>query len=244
MFIKILSFLERLLANIQGKGWGSSTVDKEFSAAMRLLSEKEPKLCIDIGGNKGSYSNQILKKYPNCSIVIFEPSLTNVDILKKKFGSNTNICIEGLAVSNVSGNATLFSDKDGSGLASLTKRRLIHFGIDFSKTENVKTIKFEDYWKEKLVSKSIDICKIDIEGHEMDALHGLGESLNYINVIQFEFGGCNIDTKTFFQDFWYFFEERGFDLFRISPFGLIHITKYRETDEFFVSTNYLAKKKV
>ena len=78
----------------------------------------------------------------------------------------------------------------------------------------------------------------------MDALHGLGESLNYINVIQFEFGGCNIDTKTFFQDFWYFFEERGFDLFRISPFGLIHITKYRETDEFFVSTNYLAKKKV
>ena len=51
MFIKILSFLERLLSNIQGKGWGSRTVDKEFSAAMRLLSKKEPKLCIDIGGN-------------------------------------------------------------------------------------------------------------------------------------------------------------------------------------------------
>lgn len=244
MFIKILSFLERLLSNIQGKGWGSRTVDKEFSAAMRLLSKKEPKLCIDIGGNKGSYSNQILKKYPNCSIVIFEPSLTNVNILKKKFGTNTNICIEGLAVSNATGNATLFSDKDGSGLASLTKRRLTHFGIDFSKTENVKKIKFEDYWKEKLDSKSIDICKIDIEGNEMNALNGFGDSINHIEIIQFEFGGCNIDTRTFFQDFWYFFRERDFDLYRISPFGLNKISKYSELDETFVTTNYLAKRKV
>ena len=103
---------------------------------------------------------------------------------------------------------------------------------------------FEDYWKTVLNSQQIDICKIDIEGHELDALVGFGEAIKHISVIQFEFGGCNIDTRTFFQDFWYFFQEKGFDLYRISPIGLIHIPRYRELDEFFfITTNYLAKRR-
>ena len=242
--IKILGFFELLLASFQGKGWGSETVEKEFSQVMTLLPKKKPKLCIDIGGNTGAYSEEILSKYPDCSIVIFEPSKTNVEILKQKFQSNSNIFIEQVAISNVKGEATLFSDKDGSGLASLTKRRLKHFNINFSNTETVKTIKFEDFWREKLGSKNIDICKIDIEGHELNALYGFGNSINHIEIIQFEIGGCNIDTRTFFQDFWYFFEERKFDLFRVSPLGLIKLLRYKESDEFFAPTNYLAKKKV
>jgi len=240
---KFLNFFERSLANFQGKGWGAYTTKKEFAAAITLLSNKEPKLCIDIGSNKGLYSEEILGKYPNCSVVIFEPSKSNVKILREKFGANNRVFIEQTAVSNVKGDATLFSDKDGSALASLTKRRLKHFEKDFSNTESVKSIKFEDYWIEKLRSKSIDICKIDIEGHEMDALSGFGDAINHIEIIQFEFGGCNIDTKKFFQDFWYFFEEKGFDLYRVAPIGLIQITKYKESDEFFVTTNYIAKRK-
>ena len=242
--IRIIGFFELLLASFQGKGGGSETVEKEFSQAMTLFSKKKPKLCIDIGGNIGAYSEQILSKYPDCSIVIFEPSKSNVEILKEKFQSNSKIFIEQVAISNVKSEATLFSDKDGSGLASLTKRRLKHFNINFSNTETVNTIKFADYWKEKLQSQNIDICKIDIEGHEMDALSGFGDSIQHIEIIQFEIGGCNIDTKTFFQDFWYFFEERNFDLFRASPLGLIKLLRYKESDEFFAPTNYLAKKKV
>ena len=63
------------------------------------------------------------------------------------------------------GGATLYSNEDGSGLASLTKRRLDHLGIDFDNMENIQTIRFEDYWKANLNSQHIDICKIDIEGH-------------------------------------------------------------------------------
>jgi len=103
-------------------------------------------------------------------------------------------------------------------------------------------IRFEDYWKSELGSENIDFVKLDIEGHELDALNGFGEALKFINVIQFEFGGCNIDTRTFWQDFWYFFTENNFDLYRITPFGKIKITKYRELDEFFSTTNFLAKR--
>ena len=46
--------------------------------------------------------------------------------------------------------------------------------------ESIGTIRFEDYWKKKLGSGKIDILKMDIEGHELDALAGFGDALNYI----------------------------------------------------------------
>ncbi|MEP2943433.1 MAG: FkbM family methyltransferase [Hyphomicrobiales bacterium] len=243
MLNKFLFFIECKAAYLLGKGWGSGTVEKEFASAVSLLSNKEPELCIDIGGNKGTYTQQIMNKFAECRIVIFEPAESNVKALTEKFSNHQNVTIEQAAVSNEIGDATLYSNEDGSGLASLTKRRLDHFGIDFENTESIQTLRFEDYWKVKLNSQHIDICKIDIEGHELDALSGFGEAINHISIIQFEFGGCNVDTRTFFRDFWYFFQENGFELFRISPIGLIEIPKYRELDEFFITTNYLAKRK-
>jgi len=244
MLNKIINLIMILFSKLQGKGWGSQTVEQEIRAAIKLLSNNEPKLCIDIGGNEGEYTEKLISKYPNCSVVIFEPSRHNNKILNSKFKKNKNIIIEKEAVTNFEGNATLFNDFDGSGLASLTKRKLDHFNLELSNSENVTTITFEKYWKEKLGSKNIDICKLDIEGHEFHALSSFGDSLNYIDLIQFEFGGCNIDTRTFFQDFWYFFKERDFDLYRISPLGLIRILEYKESDEFFIATNYIAKKKL
>jgi FkbM family methyltransferase len=239
---KIFNYLEVKFANLQGKGW--TGINHEVSAVLSLLSNKDPKLCIDIGGNKGSYTKEILKRHPNCKVIIFEPASSNMTILKEKFKDNSNVTLEQLALANDNTNTILYSDKDGSGLASLTKRRLEHFGISFSNTEKIKKIKFEDYWKEKLGSKNIDFCKLDIEGHELDALIGFGTAINYIDLIQFEFGGCNIDTRSFFQDFWYFFKEKGFDLFRISPLGVIPFINYKESDEYFSTTNYLAKRKI
>ncbi len=80
--------------------------------------------------------------------------------------------------------------------------------------------------------------KIDVEGHELKVLEGVGSLINKIKVIQFEFGGCNIDTKTYFRDFWYFFKERNFDIYRITPLGPMKITQYKECYERFETTNY------
>jgi hypothetical protein len=61
------------------------------------------------------------------------------------------------------------------------------------------------------------------------------------DIVTFEFGGCNIDTRTFFQDFWYFFSRASFTLFRITPSGYLQPLKsYREIDEQFRTINYMA----
>ncbi|MGX2983471.1 hypothetical protein [Helicobacter sp. 23-1045] len=64
---------------------------------------------------------------------------------------------------------------------------------------------------------------------------------NAIDIATFEFGWCNIDTRTFFQDFWYFFKEQKMQLYRILPNGALYkIHTYKEIYEQFTTTNFVA----
>jgi len=239
---KALHFVERAAAYAQGKGYGAGSIESECKAAFFLLGKK-PSLVIDVGGNIGKYS-LMLKKLslsPSLEIHIFEPSLINYNALIDLFKDDKSVVVNNLAISDRNGSATLFSDVSGSGLGSLNKRRLDHFNITFDVSESVRTICLDDYWEDHCSQRPIDILKIDIEGFELLALKGASKSIPKCNVIQFEFGGCNIDTKTYFQDFWYFFKDSNFSLYRITPFGTQQMESYSETDESFMTTNYIAK---
>jgi len=236
---KILKLSERLFAFLQGKGYGSTTIKQEVNLLTKLLNTK-PILAIDIGGNVGEYTAELMKNFPLLEIHTFEPSKKNIQKLYTRFKLNKNVTVLPFAISNITGTATLFSNEPGSGLGSLTKRNLEHFNIPFDTVENIDTIRFEDYWKNSLSSRTIDLVKIDIEGHELKALEGFGSAIKFIKVLQFEFGGCNIDTRTYFQDFWYFFKKNNFSIYRITPIGAEYIEKYRESEEVFLTTNYIA----
>lgn len=239
---KLIRLLEFFSTYLQGKGYGSATIKQEVKLVHQVLREK-PRLAIDIGGNVGEYTAELRAKNPGLEIHIFEPSSVNTKKLEVRFRSDSNVKIIPYAVSNISGVKTLFSDQYGSRLGSLAKRRLMHFNIDFICEETVNVLRFEEYWIEQLNQQKIDIVKIDIEGHELSALEGFGKAIQAVSAFQFEFGGSNIDTRTYFQDFWYFFKYKGFKIQRITPLGLEEIEYYRERDEFFSTTNYIAVKK-
>ena len=112
------------------------------------------------------------------------------------------------------------------------------YDSDMNIEEQVSLIRFDEYWKNN--DQIIDYVKIDVEGHELDVLEGFGDLIYKIKLIQFEFGGCNIDTRTFFQDFWYFFQEKNFLLYRISPRGCKLIKFYTPSEENFMTSNYIA----
>lgn len=242
MIFKIFRYLEYLALKFQGKGYGAISIDKEVSAVLRLL-KGNLNMAIDIGANIGSYTERLLQSKPDIEVHLFEPASVNYLKLISKFENFSNVFINQLAVSNQNQASILYSNFAGSPLGSLSKRNLSHFNVEFEEQENIVSIKFEDYWRDILKMKAIDLVKMDIEGHELDALNGLGESIRSIKLIQFEFGGCNIDSRTYFQDFWYFFKNNNFELYRITPFGSQHVKQYREFDESFVTTNYLAKNK-
>ncbi len=239
LLFNLARFFEKLAAYLQGKGYGSASIKQENYLVRKLLNKKA-RLAIDIGANIGEYTAEIRKYNPNAEIHMFEPSLTNIKKLSHRFSDDNKIVVLPFAVSEKIGSTTLYADEAGSGLGSLSRRRLEHFNMSFSFKETIKTIRFEDYWRKNLNKRVLDIVKIDIEGHELSALKGFGKAILSTHLIQFEFGGCNIDTRTYFQDFWYFFKEHNFDIYRISPLGLQQIKKYQESDECFSTTNFIA----
>lgn len=238
--IRIYALIESYSLYSQGLGWGSATIREEIDACISLL-ETKPNIFIDIGANKGLYTEGVLKKVVSIESHIFEPSEFNYNILKDKFSFLNKIKINKIALSNFKSKSKLYTDIPGSGLGSLTKRRLDHFDIEMVNEEEVDLIRFDEYWG--INNKIIDYVKIDVEGHELDVLEGFGEFIFKTKLIQFEFGGCNIDTRTYFQDFWYFFLEKNFIIYRITPRGCLRISSYSEKYEHFRTTNYIALNK-
>ena len=234
--------LEKFSALLQGKGWGTSTITEEINCCKQLLN-RDPQLIVDIGANKGVYTEGLLKIFPDATYFLFEPSEYNLNILNDKFYNFDNVYCSSYALSNESSSKNLYSNEIGSGLASLSKRRLDHFNIFMDVVESINTTRFDDFLNFEdipKIPKIIDYVKIDIEGYELFALEGFGDRILDVNVIQFEFGGCNIDTKTYFQDFWYFFKEKNFSIYRITPNGPAKIEYYDESLEYFSTTNYIA----
>jgi hypothetical protein len=90
---------------------------------------------------------------------------------------------------------------------------------------------------------TVDLLKIDVEGHELEVLNGAAQALrgNRIRLVQFEFGGCNLDTRTTLQDFFYFFGALDFMIGLIQPAGRVQwLPRYDEFYEQYRTTNFLA----
>ncbi len=236
---KLFARIERAAARAQGKGYGEVTIEQEVRLLQSVLTAP-PRLAIDVGGNVGDYTAELRRQNSILEIHAFEPSATNIERLKSRFASDTLFTLVPFALSDSTGSMTLFSDQPGSGMGSLTQRKLDHFNIAFETKESINTLRFEDYWQNHLRRRTIDLVKIDVEGHELAVLKGFGKALQATRVVQFEFGGTDIDTRTFFQDFWYLYKEAGFSIHRFTPFGLQAIVKYSESEECFAFTNFVA----
>jgi len=248
-FLKILSilfpqklfyFTEYLSSILQGKGYGAFSIPEEINACKKLFRNNNIKIIFDVGANEGNYTKELLKTYNEANYYLFEPNFLNYEKLKSDFFQLKNIRIINKALSDKNGFDFLYSDKSGSGLGSLFKRRLDHFNINFDNKEKINLIRLDTFLQDDYKDIIIDYFKMDVEGSELKILEGMGVFIKRIKLIQFEFGGCNIDSRTFFQDFWYYFKKHNFDLFRITISGPKKIKEYTESDEFFKTTNYIA----
>jgi FkbM family methyltransferase len=229
-----------------GIGAGADVSSSGEYSTFQLVQKKlsAPYCFFDVGANQGQFLRLLLNNFIRDDFTIhsFEPGQETYQILLRNFPEQSRVKFNNCAISNEVGEAFLHYDYPGSGAASLTKRRLDHFNVEFDQSEAVKIDTIDNYCMMNNI-EHIHLLKIDIEGHELDALAGSVRMLenNAIDIITFEFGGCNIDTRSFFQDFWYFFIKTKMNIFRITPTGyLFQIKSYREIYEQFKTSNFVA----
>jgi len=239
--------LARRLMKSTGLGHGGIVARSgEMKAAATALARagiqaRQPVL-FDVGGNIGEWTLAAKQLWPEARVHVFEPSASHVERLRSALTGVSDVSINPVALGAQAGEATLYKDADITGLASMTRRDLTHVGLLMELSETIRVETLDAYCASHAIA-AIDMLKIDVEGHELDVLKGAVSMLDQrrIAVIQFEFGGCNVDTRTFFRDFYEFFDSRGYAIHIAGPGGrLTPVRRYREFNEQFSTTNYIA----
>ena len=217
-----ISFWERAEDFAQkqlGKGSGAWSTKREARMIADFVGSMQIRdlVAIDAGANLGNWTAELLEYLPRASVFAFEPSHAAFTQLQKRFSTDDRITSINIALGKKNETSVLYADQSGSGLGSLSKRRVQHFNIDFSFEEEVKVQTLDSWISNNKLKILPSILKMDVEGHEYDLLLGATDVIKNIKIIQFEFGGANIDTRVFFQDFWYFFQNLGFEIYRLAP---------------------------
>ncbi|MDC1068936.1 FkbM family methyltransferase [Candidatus Kapabacteria bacterium] len=211
---------------------------------LHFKNRAKPIIVFDIGANVGEYTEILLSESNNQNVEIelhlFEPTKSCFSILSEKFGGLKNIKLNNFGVSDSECTLPIYYDKDRSGLASLYQRDLKSYNIKMNISEEIDLKRIDNYIINNEINH-IDFVKIDIEGHELKAFEGFGQYLNnnFIDFIQFEYGGANIDSRTYLKDFFNLFDNHGFHITKIMR-NHLEKNEYHPSLENFIYSNFVA----
>jgi len=149
----------------------------------RVLSDNSN--CIDVGCHTGVFLDEILKLAPKGFHYGFEPLPDLSKLLTSKFKGFDKVEIQGLALSDVDGEAIFQHVVSNPGYSGLKQRRYDKPNEEI-KQITVLTKRLDDIIQHSI---SISFIKIDCEGAELQVLRGAAETLKRCKpVIVFEHG--------------------------------------------------------
>jgi FkbM family methyltransferase len=193
----------------------------------------------DVGANEGDYSKNVMNIFESSRLTIhaFEPVTHTYSICCKTLKNFDNVVINNFGLGEKEEEAIIYTFNETTGISSLHGNNI--FRPVSSQKIYLKTL--DKYCEDNGIRK-IHFLKIDVEGHDYFVLRGSQTMLeaDKISIIQFEFGSLNINSRTYFRDFYDLLGNK-FSFYRIVKNGLIPIKKYTYRCEVFAKvTNYLA----
>jgi len=231
------AYLNILMGKGSGTGWD---IDGEIGGALSCISRSKP-VIFDVGANVGEWSYLLKKALPDSTLFQFEPSPTCHPLIQKRNLSHTKLFP--VALGENKGTIMFHYSTDADVSASIHKR-----GDTSFKSRTYQEIEVAIDTLDNVIFNNeiefVDFIKIDAEGHELFILRGAEESFKQrrIGAFSFEFGSSNVNSRTYFRDFWEILNSAGFSIHRVTPGGrLLSIDEYYEDLEFFRgATNYIA----
>jgi FkbM family methyltransferase len=218
-------------------------------AVKDALMKVDSPVVFDVGANVGEYSLQVRRYLSRAVIYAFEPAKLTYEALVQRQAQVEGIKLYNVGFSDSEKTAELYSytveGQESSPLASIDQRRSTQvLDVQAYSHESIQVMTI-DHFCEREGIDHIHFLKLDVEGHELAVLRGAQRMLEGggISIIQFEFGPANIYSRTYFYDFWHLLAS-AYDIYRVIPSGIVPIQYYGEHREIFLTTNYLAIRKL
>jgi len=179
-------------------------------------------ILLDIGAHKGESIDFFSKNLNVKKIISFEASPNNFEILKKKYRNKKNLIIENKALSSKEAEK-IFNQCDESSSSTFSeinenskylKKKMGFLNIskvdNFFKKQVIKTTTLDKYLYVNNIL-TVDLIKIDTEGHEFEVLKGLKTNIKNVNTIIFEHHYDNMIKKKYtFSDIHNFLKQNSF----------------------------------
>ena len=212
----------------------------DFILRFGLMSD----FLIDVGANRGNFSDHFFKSTKLSKALMIEPIPLLAEFLRDKYRDNPNIAIFEKALSDTEKKSSFnIANNDGqsSSISEIGERHLIaspdtiivsSFDVELQTLDNLAS---------DLNSNRI-FLKIDVQGHELDVLKGSTKTLEKVIAIHIEVSNQHLysnDTLGF--QVWSFLNDYGFTLYGIDPWfrDAKHNGELIQADFFFIKNQYL-----
>ncbi len=205
----------------------------------------------DVGANVGDWTWCLLKSFLNrqgsqkleLEIHCFEPVSSSFVKLNSRFVdekfAGAKIITNNFGLSDKEEEKEIYFQRPEDSHASLYAMET-GMKVPFA-SECVSLKRADRYISEKCI-EHINFLKIDVEGHEYHVLVGFGDYLNsdFIDFIQFEYGGCNLVSHSSLKDIYAYLIQKGFRIGKIMRNGKVDLRDWKPFMENFQYSNYIA----
>ena len=216
----------------------------DYYASAGPSAPDHPLQLVDAGANAGDYTQMLLHKGAQrglpLHVHVFEPVRASFNRLSHRFADMPSVTLNHQALSRDCEPRPIFYDHEGSRLASLYQRDLRAHHMQLDQAEIISTRRLDDYIQQKALPH-IHFLKIDVEGHEVAVLEGMGLYLDsdFVDFIQFEYGMPALDSGVTLMKLYDLLQTAGFVMTKVMRRGL-EFRPYRPSMDNFADANYVA----
>ncbi len=167
---------------------------------------------VDIGANIGYYTRMAARIVgPTGQVLAFEPLPKAFRLLERNTSALLNVSLFQVALGNQSATVSFYVHPSGDQSSTIRMKR----ALESLRVEMIKLDSLIEHFKR------LDFIKIDVEGTELDILHGARKTIERFQpVVQFEFlqryAEQNGTRLADFEEFFYAIPKADYSIWRVS----------------------------